>query len=84
MISPLFWEMMPCACGAELGTSEMTSECLYLYIGYFIGGGVVINGKLFTGSFGNAGALGPLLSMMPLAPRASLLTWPHLAGLSVV
>ncbi|MBS0124977.1 ROK family transcriptional regulator [Thetidibacter halocola] len=48
------------ACGAELvfGPYEGAKDFLYFYIGYFIGGGVVLNGKLFTGR-GNAGALGP-------------------------
>ena len=72
-----------CACGAELvfGTSEMTSECLYLYFGYFIGGGVVINGKLFTGSFGNAGALGPLPVYGASGPARQLVDVASLAGL---
>ncbi|GIR85189.1 MAG: hypothetical protein CM15mP85_18130 [Rhodobacterales bacterium] len=39
-----------CACGAELvfGNSDLPSEFLYLYFGYFIGGGVVIGNRLFT------------------------------------
>ena len=51
-----------CACGAELvfGNSDLPSEFLYLYFGYFIGGGVVIGNRLFTGPSGNSGALGPL------------------------
>ena len=51
-----------CACGAELvfGTQDYPNEFLYFYVGYFIGGGVVLNGSLFTGPSGNAGALGPL------------------------
>lgn len=33
---------------------------MYVYLGTFIGGGVVIEGKLFEGSTGNAGALASL------------------------
>ena len=49
------------ACGAELnlGGMDTASDFLYIYIGYFIGGGVVLNGLPFTGKSGNAGALGP-------------------------
>lgn len=51
-----------CACGAELvfGGQDYPAEFLYFYVGYFIGGGVVINHSLFTGPSGNAGAFGPL------------------------
>lgn len=50
-----------CACGAELvfGTTETPADFLYLYLGYFVGGGVVLNGVLYTGTSGNAGAIGP-------------------------
>ncbi|MDD9923132.1 MAG: ROK family transcriptional regulator [Boseongicola sp.] len=50
-----------CACGAELvfGTAPTPPDFLYIYLGYFVGGGVVLNGSLYTGSFGNAGAIGP-------------------------
>ncbi|MDJ0826636.1 MAG: ROK family transcriptional regulator [Rhodobacter sp.] len=49
------------ACGAEVvfGPADRPRDFLYFYVGYFIGGGVVLNGALFTGR-GNAGALGPL------------------------
>ncbi|MEM8632676.1 MAG: ROK family transcriptional regulator [Pseudomonadota bacterium] len=49
------------ACSAELvfGPQEGPRDFLYFYIGYFGGGGVVLNGQLFSGR-GNAGALGPL------------------------
>ncbi len=51
-----------CACGAELvfGQGERPSDYLYIYVGYFVGGGIVLNGRLFTGPSGNAGAIGPL------------------------
>lgn len=50
------------ACGAELvfGQSGLSQNFLYFYIGYFIGGGVVLDGGLYTGPTGNAGAIGPL------------------------
>ncbi len=49
------------ACGAELtfGAPHAGASYLYFYMGYFIGGGVVLNGALFTGPSGNAGAIGP-------------------------
>lgn len=49
------------ACGAELtfGTADRPADFLYVYIGYLIGGGVVLNGTLFAGKTGNAGAIGP-------------------------
>ncbi|WP_149777336.1 ROK family transcriptional regulator [Ruegeria intermedia] len=49
------------ACGAELvfGPTEGPRDFLYFYIGFFIGGGVVLNGSIFAGR-GNAGALGPM------------------------
>jgi predicted NBD/HSP70 family sugar kinase len=48
------------ACGAEFvfGRGHEFSNYLYLFIGFFIGGGVVLNGGLFTGPSGNAGAIG--------------------------
>lgn len=50
------------ACAAELvfGKHPGLSDFLYLYIGTFVGGGVVLNGSIYSGRTGNAGALGPL------------------------
>ncbi|MFN3844527.1 MAG: ROK family protein [Paracoccaceae bacterium] len=50
------------ACGAELvfGTGERPKDFLYFYFGTFIGGGLVLNGQLFTGRSGNAGGVGPM------------------------
>lgn len=55
------------ACAAELtfGNLAKYDNFLYIYIGYFIGGGVVINGAVFEGPSGNAGAL----NSMPLRVR---------------
>jgi hypothetical protein len=53
------------ACGAELvlGNPEQSLDFLYFFIGSFIGGGIVLNGSLYPGRAGNAGALGS----MPIA-----------------
>jgi predicted NBD/HSP70 family sugar kinase len=53
------------ACGAELAYSHRGSniDMLYLFIGSFAGGGVVLDGALRQGRTGNAGALGS----MPMA-----------------
>ncbi|MEM9199561.1 MAG: ROK family transcriptional regulator [Pseudomonadota bacterium] len=50
------------ACGAELvfGTEPLPANFLYYYVGYFVGGGVVVNNRLFTGPGGFAGALGSM------------------------
>jgi predicted NBD/HSP70 family sugar kinase len=50
------------ACGAELvfGTGERPRDFLYVYFGFFIGGGLVLNGQLYLGRGGNAAGLGPL------------------------
>ncbi len=50
------------ACAAEmvLGGSLTFSSALYIYVGTFIGGGVVINGQLFEGTRRNAGAIGSM------------------------
>lgn len=50
------------ACNAELvfGQADPPRDFLYFYIGFFIGGGVVLNGSLFAGRTGNAGALGSM------------------------
>ncbi|MBA8879944.1 putative NBD/HSP70 family sugar kinase [Phyllobacterium myrsinacearum] len=50
------------ACGAELvfGETKDLNDFVYFYIGSFIGGGIVINGSLYAGRTGNAGALGSM------------------------
>ena len=54
------------ACGAELifGRGVDQGTFLYVFIGSFIGGGIVLNHSLYAGQSGNAGALGsmPLLA----------------------
>ncbi|MEM6637342.1 MAG: ROK family transcriptional regulator [Pseudomonadota bacterium] len=72
-----------CACGAELvfGKGAAPSDFLYLYIGYFIGGGIVLNGNLFTGPSGNAGAIGPLPTDGSVTRSRQLVDVASLAGL---
>ncbi len=50
------------ACGAELvfGAGQNYPDFLYVFIGSFIGGGIVLNSALFSGRTGTAGAIGPL------------------------
>jgi predicted NBD/HSP70 family sugar kinase len=54
------------ACAAELvmGRGRELRNFLYLFIGTFIGGGLVLDGRLHMGPHGNAGAVGSL----PLPP----------------
>jgi predicted NBD/HSP70 family sugar kinase len=50
------------ACAAELlfGRGNQFHTYAYYFVGYFIGGGIVINGHIFPGRTGYAGAIGPL------------------------
>lgn len=50
------------ACAAELvlGNGQHGEDFLYIFLGSFIGGGVVLNGHLFPGRTGYGGAIGPL------------------------
>lgn len=50
------------ACGAELvfGDQNKPRDFLYFYVGFFIGGGLVLNGALHRGANGNAAALGSM------------------------
>ncbi|MER8416091.1 ROK family transcriptional regulator [Mesorhizobium sp. M1428] len=51
------------ACGAELVFGQAAGaarDFVYFYIGAFAGGGIVLNGRLFGGPTGNAGALGSM------------------------
>ena len=50
------------ACAAELiaGDRITRSSALYIYLGTFVGGGVVIDGRLYRGEQLNAGALGSM------------------------
>jgi predicted NBD/HSP70 family sugar kinase len=64
-ISP--WPVLLCndgtaACAAEcfFGSHETLRDFLYVFIGSFIGGGVVLGGNVVQGRSGNAGAIGSL------------------------
>lgn len=50
------------ACGAELafGHGADYPDFLYLFIGSFVGGGIVLNNALYPGRTGNAGAIGSM------------------------
>jgi predicted NBD/HSP70 family sugar kinase len=50
------------ACAAELlfGKGNRFHNYAYFSVGYFIGGGIVINGHIFPGKAGYAGAIGSL------------------------
>lgn len=50
------------ACNAEIvfGTGDRPQSFVYVYVGYFAGGGLVLDGTLYTGRSGNAGALGSM------------------------
>jgi predicted NBD/HSP70 family sugar kinase len=50
------------ACGAELvfGRGADHADFVYFFIGFFIGGGIVLNSAVYAGQTGNAGALGSM------------------------
>lgn len=54
------------ACLAELSLNRErhAHDFLYLYVGTFIGGGVVMNGKLLSGFNGNAASIGSMATGM--------------------
>lgn len=51
------------ACGAELvfGDQSKPRDFLYFFIGFFVGGGLVLDSSLYTGRTGNAAALGSMM-----------------------
>ncbi|WP_093361205.1 ROK family transcriptional regulator [Tropicimonas isoalkanivorans] len=63
---PVFMENdASAACSAEIvfgapARPDGLRDFVYAYIGYFAGGGLVLNGRLITGRKGNAGALGSM------------------------
>lgn len=65
------------ACAAELlfGAGASLPNHLYFYLGSFVGGGLVLNGNLYTGNTGNAAALAsmPIPGGQQLIDKASLL-----------
>jgi predicted NBD/HSP70 family sugar kinase len=71
------------ACSAELvfGSEDRPSDFLYVFIAHFIGGGLVLNGKLHTGPSGNAAAIGSMPVPGPDGKMRQLITVGSLAGL---
>ena len=71
------------ACGAELvfGTGTRPSDFLYFYVGYFIGGGIVLRDNLFVGRTGNAAAFGSMPVPTPDGRVAQLIELASLAAL---
>lgn len=59
------------ACLAELSLNKerQKHDFLYLYVGTFIGGGIVMNGKLLTGYSGNAASVGTMAIGLPVDDR---------------
>jgi predicted NBD/HSP70 family sugar kinase len=59
------------ACVAELlhGHGRVQRDFLYVFVGTFVGGGLVMGGQIVRGATGNAGAIGS----MPLTTSASAL-----------
>jgi predicted NBD/HSP70 family sugar kinase len=82
-IAKLFdWPVQVCndasaACAAELlfGRGQDLRNFAYFYLGYFIGGGIVLNGSLFIGASGNAGALGSVPVTSPHGKSEQLIRW---------
>ncbi len=71
------------ACGAELtfGGTSLPRDFVYFYIGFFIGGGVVLNGTLHTGENGNSGALGSMPVRAPDGRMVQLIELASIYGL---
>lgn len=77
------------ACAAELsfGIGSRYRDFVYFFVGSFIGGGVVLNGMLYQGRTGNAGALGSMpvtgegpLGVVQLIRSASLYRLEQMIG----
>lgn len=73
------------ACGAELvfGGGQAYRDFAYFFIGYFIGGGIVIDHAVFPGRSGNAGALGSLPIAIGNSGTGQLLDEVSLASLEI-
>ena len=58
----LFCNDASAACAAEnfFGHGRIYKDFAYFYVGFFVGGGVVLNGSLYQGRTGSAGAIGPI------------------------
>ena len=71
------------ACGAELvfGKSRLPADFVHIYVGFFVGGGVVLNGALVPGRRGNAGALGSMPVIDRQGRRVQLIDVASTSGL---
>ena len=71
------------ACGAELvfGTQVKPRDFLYVFVGYFVGGGVVLDNSLYTGRSGNAAAFGSIMVMTANGTLRQLVDVASLASL---
>ncbi|MEO1704565.1 MAG: ROK family protein, partial [Pseudomonadota bacterium] len=71
------------ACGAELtfGSADTPPDFLYIYVGYFIGGGIALHGATYSGRAGNAGAIGPFPIMARDGTTRQLVDTASLIGL---
>ncbi len=58
----LFCNDASAACAAEMffGHGRSYRDFAYFYVGFFVGGGIVLNGSLYQGRTGSAGAIGPI------------------------
>ncbi len=75
------------ACGAELvsGDQDKPRDFLYFYIGYFVGGGLVLDNRLYEGRTGNAAALGSMpVAVQEGGARQQLVDVASLATLEVM
>ncbi|MGH1417040.1 MAG: ROK family transcriptional regulator [Pelagimonas sp.] len=63
------------ACHAEqlYGRGKEFRDYAYFFIGSFVGGGVALNGTVFEGNQGNAGALGAMRTAGPLGESQQLI-----------
>lgn len=61
-LETLLYNDASAACAAEMirGSAITHRSALYLYFGTFIGGGIVIGGRLYQGEWKNAGAIGSM------------------------
>lgn len=71
------------ACAAELmfGVGNRYVDYLYVFIGSFIGGGLVLDGHLFPGRTQNAGALGSMPAQHPTATNGRAAQLMHIASI---
>jgi predicted NBD/HSP70 family sugar kinase len=63
------------ACSAELvfGRGAQYTDFVYFFVGTFIGGGIVLNHAIYSGSTGNAGAMGAMPVTSSTGPPTQLI-----------